>query len=263
MSYETIQYCETGPVARITLNRPEVHNAFNGKMVDELVEVYTQAGHREDLRVVVLSGTGKSFCAGADLNWMREIVQYSYDDNLRESNLISDLMEAIDLCPKATIARVHGATLGGGTGLAATNDLIITSEPAFFSLSEVRIGLVPACISPYVIARVGIARARECFITGERIPAAAAVKIGLATEVTTPENLDDRVEARIRQILKNGPDAIAWAKKLARHIPGMPMSVTKKYTAEIIAGLRISDEGQEGMDAFLNRRKPRWVVDHD
>ncbi len=260
MKFETLKYSETNAVARITLNRPQVHNAFNATMVDELIRVYRELAAREDIRVVVLSGEGKSFCAGADLNWMREIIQYSYEDNLRESNLISDLMEAINFCPKATIARVHGATLGGGTGLAAACDLVIAAEPAFFSLSEVKIGLVPACISPYVIGRVGAMTARECFITGERIPASQAVRIGLATEVTTLEELDAAVEKRVSQILKNGPEAIAWAKELTALVPGMPISVAKKYTAEIIASLRVSDEGQEGMDAFLNRRKPNWVI---
>ena len=257
---KTVKLSREGGVARVVLNRPEVHNAFNLTMIEELIALYRALAQEDGVRVVVLTGEGKSFCAGADLNWMREIVTYSYEENLKESSRIADVMEAINVCPKATIARVQGATLGGGSGLAAACDLVIASEAAFFSLSEVRIGLVPACISPYIIARVGPARARECFVTGERIPGARAAAIGLASEVVAPAELDAKVEERVQQILLNGPTAIARAKELVERVPGMPFPEAKRYTVEVIAKLRISDEGQEGMDAFLNRRKPKWVT---
>ena len=256
----TIRVEIDGAVTRVTLNRPEVHNAFNLTMVEELIATFRALARKPMIRVVVLTGEGASFCAGADLNWMREIISYSFEENLKESNLISDLMEAINFCPKATIARVQGATLGGGTGLAATCDLVIAADVAFFSLSEVRIGLVPACISPYIIARVGPMKARECFITGERIPAHDAARIGLATECVPLEQQHDRVNQRVSQILRNGPTAIARAKELVARVPTMPISVAKRYTAEVIAAQRVDPEGQEGIDAFLNRRKPRWVV---
>jgi methylglutaconyl-CoA hydratase len=262
-TYETLTFAQDGPVARITLARPEVHNAFNAAMIEELIDVFIRVTTAPDLRVVVLGGAGKSFCAGADLNWMREVIKYSFEDNLRESNRVSDMMQAIGYCPKAVIARVQGATLGGGTGLAAAADLVVASEGAFFSLSEVKIGLVPACISPYVIARLGPGRAKECFITGERLSAARAVQLGLATEVVAAEDLDQRVEERVDQILANGPEAVAQAKKLVAEVTGMPIARAKTFTAEIIARLRVSPEGQEGMDAFLNRRKPAWVVSRD
>ena len=257
---QTIRMESEGPVTRVTLNRPEVHNAFNLTMVKELIAAFRALARDASTRVVVLTGEGSSFCAGADLNWMREIISYSFEENLEESNLISDLMEAINFCPKATIARVQGATLGGGTGLAATCDLVIAADVAFFSLSEVRIGLVPACISPYIIARVGPMKARECFVTGERIPAHDAARIGLATECVPLEQLDGRVNERVSQILRNGPTAITRAKELVARVPTMPISVAKRYTAEVIAAQRIDAEGQEGIDAFLNRRKPKWVV---
>ncbi len=257
--FETLLYTEEGPVARVTLNRPEVHNAFNGTMIEELISVFNSLSNDKEIRVVVLGASGKSFCAGADLNWMREVIKYSFEENLRESNRVSDMMEAINYCPKATIARVQGATLGGGTGLIAACDLVLASENSFFSLSEVKIGLVPACISPYVIARLGPGKARECFITGERLSGEKAAKLGLASEVVQPENLDKRLEERISEILNSGPEAIAQAKTLVATVPGMPIAEAKKYTAEMIARLRVSPEGQEGMDAFLNRRKPKWV----
>ncbi len=256
----TLKLTRAGGVARVVLARPEVHNAFDLQMIEELITVFRALAGEDGVRVVVLTGEGKSFCAGADLNWMREIVHYSYEENVAESTRIADVMEAINTCPKATIARVQGATLGGGTGLAAACDLVIASEAAFFSLSEVRIGLVPACISPYIIARVGPARARECFVTGERIPGARAAAIGLASEAVPAAELDAKVEERVQQILQNGPTAVARAKELVERVPGMSFAEAKRYTVEVIAKQRISEEGQEGMDAFLNRRKPDWVI---
>lgn len=260
---KTIEFREDGPIARVTLNRPEVHNAFNGDMLEELIEVFTAISANKELRVVVLAGNGKSFCAGADLNWMREVIKFSFEENLRESNRVADMMEAINFCPQAVISKVQGATIGGGTGLVAACDLVIASDKAFFSLAEVKIGLVPACIAPYVIAKVGTGKARECFITGERLSAAKAAQIGLVSEVVTPEELDQRVEVKVTEILQNGPEAVAQAKTLVATVPGMPIAQAKKYTAELIAKLRISPEGQEGMDAFLNRRKAKWVVSRD
>ena len=260
-AFTTISFTEEGPIARVTLNRPDVHNAFNGAMIEEIIEVFTSIGNSKTIRVVVLSGAGASFCAGADLNWMREIIKFSFKENLRESKRVADMMEAVNFCPKAVIAKVQGATIGGGTGLIAACDLVIASEAAFFSLSEVKIGLVPACIAPYVIARVGPGKARECFITGERLPATKAVQIGLASEVVPAKLLDQRVEERVLEILKNGPEAVAEAKTLVATVPGMKIAKAKKYTAEMIARLRVSPEGEEGMDAFLNRRKAEWVVE--
>ncbi|MBF0501182.1 MAG: enoyl-CoA hydratase/isomerase family protein [Candidatus Riflebacteria bacterium] len=262
-AFETIIYQQEGPVARVTLNRPVVHNAFNSAMIEELIRIFTSISNDKSVRVVVFGGSGKSFCAGADLNWMREIIKFSYEENLRDSNRVADMMEAINFCRKPVIAKVQGATLGGGTGLAAACDLVIASEAAFFSLSEVKIGLVPACIAPYVIARIGPGKARECFITGERLSALKAVQIGLATEVVSADKLDSRVNERVAEILNNGPEAIAEAKALVASVTGMPIAEAKKHTAEIIARLRISPEGQEGMDAFLSMRKPKWVVAND
>jgi methylglutaconyl-CoA hydratase len=257
--YKTLDYQADGPVARVTLNRPEVHNAFNGAMVEELIQVFGACAAEKYVRIIILGGNGKSFCAGADLKWMSAVIQYSYEENLRESNRISDLMDMINSCPKVTIARVQGAALGGGAGLSSACDFVMAAEEAFFSLSEVRIGLVPACISPYVIARLGPARAREYFISGERISGSRAAQTGLATEAVPASDLDRRIEERTREIMKSGPEAIIKAKELVARVPGMARAEAKTYTAEMIAALRVSPEGQEGMDAFLKQRQPKWV----
>jgi len=231
--YQTLLFEIDDGVARIVLNRPDVHNAFNDIMIREMTDVFNGLEKYSEVRVAVLTGKGKSFCAGADLNWMRRVKDYSYEDNLHESLELSNMLYSIYSSPKPTVARVNGAAIGGGTGLVAVCDIAIAASTAKFSFSEVKIGLIPACISPYVVKKCGEGRCREFFLTGERMTAD----------------------------LSSGPEAIARCKELLRNVPLMTYDEVKKYTAEVIARIRISEEGQEGMAAFLEKRKPKWFND--
>ncbi|UCD18925.1 MAG: enoyl-CoA hydratase/isomerase family protein [candidate division WOR-3 bacterium] len=247
----------------VTLNRPDVHNAFNEVMIRELAEAFDEIEMQPEIRAVVLSGEGKSFCAGADLNWMRRVKDYSYDDNLRESLELAEMLYKIYASSKPTIARVNGAAIGGGTGLVAVCDIAVAASTAKFSFSEVKLGLIPACISPYVVNKCGEGRCREFFLTGERLTADRALTAGLINAVATSEELDAAVDKYLVQLLSSGPEAMKTCKELLRKVPQMSHDDVKKYTAEVIARIRISDEGQEGMAAFLEKRKPRWVSDSE
>jgi methylglutaconyl-CoA hydratase len=260
-AFETILVERGDRVFRISLNRPRVHNAFNAVMIRELQAAFGAAGADPAVRVVVLTGTGESFCAGADLNWMREIIHYSFEQNLEESLAIADLLQAIDTLPKPTIARVNGTAIGGGNGLFSACDIVVASDRARFGLSEVKIGLVPAAISPYVIRRIGEGRARQFFLTGERFDARRALEVGLVNIVAPHAVLDARMEELTGLLLSSGPEAIAKSKELIQKVPGMGFDEARSYTAEVIARLRVSAEGQEGMAAFLEKRKPRWAKD--
>lgn len=257
--YSTILAEHAGKVARITLNRPEVHNAFTATMIRELRDAVGAAASDAQVRVLVLTGTGKSFCAGADLNWMREIIVSSYEENYAESLAIAEFHEELYRLPKPTIARVNGTAIGGGAGFLSACDIVVASAEARFGLSEVKLGLVPAAISPYVVRRIGESQARRYFLTGERIDARRAQEIGLVNVVAAPEDLDHRTNELIASLLSSGPEALAKAKELLHRVPGMPFEEAKEYTAAMIAALRVSAEGQEGMAAFLERRKPKWA----
>jgi methylglutaconyl-CoA hydratase len=258
-SFETISYSLQNKVASVTLNRPEVHNAFNEVMIAELIEIFKQISTDDSIRVVVLTGNGKSFSAGADLNWMKKMINYSYEENLADSLKLAELFHLMYSCPKPVIARVNGAAIGGGTGLVAVCDIAIAAEKAKFSLSEVKLGLVPACISPYVIRKVGEGRCREFFLTGERLIAKRAMELGLINQVVSLEELDQAVQEKTNQLISSGPKAIAMCKELLKNVPGMDFDKAKTYTADMIARMRIGDEGQEGMNAFLEKRKPKWT----
>lgn len=258
-AYETILFGYEDRVGCISLNRPEVHNAFNATMIRELADAFCRVKEDGEVRVVVLTGKGESFCAGADLNWMREIIRYSFEQNYQESLEVAELMHAIYTLPKPTIARVNGTAIGGGNGLLSACDIVIASERARFGLSEVKIGLAPAAISPYVIRRIGESAAREYFLTGERFDARRALEIGLVNKVVPPEELDQKVEEVVALLLSSGPEAVAKCKELLHRVPTMSLEEVKTYTAEMIARLRVSGEGQEGMAAFLEKRKPRWA----
>jgi len=256
---DTLLYEVEKNVARVTLNRPDVHNAFDDVMIRELAEAFADIEKRPEVRAVVLSGEGKSFCAGADLNWMRRVKDYSYDDNLCESLELSDMLYKIYASPKPTIARVNGAAIGGGTGLVAVCDIAVAAETAKFSFSEVKLGLIPACISPYVLKKCGEGKCREFFLTGERLTADKVLSAGLINTVVPPEGLDAAVDRYLSQLLSSGPEAITTCKELLRNVPLMSYDEVKKYTAEVIARIRMSDEGQEGMAAFLEKRRPKWA----
>jgi len=257
--YETIKYNRDGGVARITFCRPKIHNAFNSAMIGELYDLFTKMRDDKEIRVVVITGEGKSYCAGADLNWMRDVVNYSYEQNLKESLELAMLFRTIYEFPRPVIGRINGAAIGGGTGFVAVTDIAIAAESAVFSFSEVKIGVVPACISPYVVKRVGEGRAREFFLTGERLTAQRALGSGLVNRMVPDDQLDTEVDAMVKQLLSSGPDALAMCKELLATIADQNIGEFERYTAEVIATLRKSDEGQEGMDAFLNKRKPNWV----
>jgi methylglutaconyl-CoA hydratase len=257
--FETITCSFEDKIATITLNRPEVHNAFNEVMIAELTEVFKKISEDDEVRVVVLTGNGKSFSAGADLNWMKKMINFSYEQNLDDSLKLAELFYLMYSLPKPVIAKVNGAAIGGGTGLVAVCDIAIASEKAKLSLSEVKLGLVPACISPYVIRKVGEGRCREFFLTGERLTAKRAAELGLVNQAVPPEELDKAVQEKAAQLVSSGPDALAMCKELLKNVPGMEFERAKTYTADMIASMRIGDEGQEGMNAFLEKRKPKWT----
>lgn len=256
--YNTIKFEVRDKVARITFNRPEVRNAFNSEMISEISSLFAEINTRDDIRVVVMTGEGKAYCAGADLKWMVDVLNYSYDENLEDSKNLAGMFYNINNCPFPTIARVNGAAIGGGCGLVAVCDIVIASNKALFSLSEVKIGLVPACISPYVIRRMGDRYSREYFLTGERIGVEKALAAGLVNEVVSEDELDAAVDRRVKRLLSSGPKALAWCKQLLQNVPSMPEKEAGEYTAEVIAKLRMGDEGQEGMKAFFEKRKPNW-----
>ncbi|MCX6834311.1 MAG: enoyl-CoA hydratase/isomerase family protein [candidate division Zixibacteria bacterium] len=259
MKYKTLKYQKDGRIGRVSFCRPEIHNAFNGTVITEMSHLFTELAKDDDLRVILLTGEGKSFCAGADLNWMREVVSQSFEQNLAESNALANLFYQIYTFKRPVVGRINGAAIGGGTGFVAVCDIAIAARSAKFSFSEVKIGVVPACIGPYVIRKMGEGKARELFITGERMNAERAFDVGLVNKVVDDDQLDAEVENLIQSILSSGPEAVAMAKKLVSEIPLMSPPQFKPYTAEMIARLRVSEEGQEGMDAFLNKRKPKWV----
>ncbi|MFQ5722141.1 MAG: enoyl-CoA hydratase/isomerase family protein [Candidatus Aminicenantales bacterium] len=257
--YQTILFQLQHEVLRLIFNRPQVHNAFNATMIAELDKALGRASRDQSLRVLVLSGQGKSFCAGADLNWMREIIHYSFQQNLGESLKLAEVLYKLYALPKPTVAMVNGTAIGGGTGFIAACDIAVASEEARFGLSEVKIGLVPAAISPYVIRRIGEAKAREYFLTGKRISAAKAMEIGLINEVVPKDKLEEKVKEIIELLLSSGPEALASCKLLIQKVPQMSFEEAKNFTAQMIAKLRVSEEGQEGMSAFLEKRKPKWA----
>lgn len=258
-TFETLQVERDGRVTRLWLNRPAVRNAFNAVMVRELRKALEDVRRDDEVRVVVLSGRGSSFCSGADLNWMREIINFTYEQNLGETMELAEALHELYSLPKPTVARVNGPAIGGGTGFVSACDIVVASTEARFGLSEVKIGVVPAAISPYVVRRMGESRARQYFLTGERMDGRRALEVGLANIVAEPAGLDAAVEAVVGSLLSSGPEALASAKELLRRVPGMDFGEAKRFTAEMIARLRVSEEAQEGMAAFLEKRKPKWA----
>ncbi len=257
--FDTILYERRGQVAWVTLNRPEVHNAFNVKMIEEITEAVHRVKEDGAVRIVVLTGSGKSFCSGADLNWLREIVDYSFEQNLEESRALADVLFQLYTLTKPTIALVNGAAIGGGTGFLSACDMAVAAEEAVFGLSEVKIGLVPAAISPYVLRKIGESKAREYFLTGKRISAGKAQEIGLVNEVVPLEKLSESMDRLIEDLLTSGPEAMASCKELIMKTSNARIEDVKEFTAIMIAGLRVSEEGQEGMASFLEKRKPNWI----
>jgi len=236
-------------VLRVTLAKPERRNAFDAALIAELQKAFSNIG---DARVVVLAGDGPSFCAGADVEWQRASIDLSFEENVEDALRLFRMMEAVDSCPAPVVARVQGFALGGGSGLAACSDVVIAQPDATFGFTEVRLGIIPAVISPFVFAKIGTGAARRFFLTGERFDAATAQRIGLVQDVT--DDLDASVERLVGEILKSGPEATRAAKRLTREHPA-----DGEELARIAAGLRSGEEGQEGLRAFLHRRNPRWI----
>ena len=247
-------------VATLTLNRPQVHNAFDDRLIAALTHELRELEHNAHVRVVVLAAEGKSFSAGADLNWMQRMAKYSEADNIRDAVALANLMRVLDTMSKPTVARVQGAAFGGGVGLVACCDIACASSAAVFCLSEVRLGLIPAVISPYVIAAMGQRNARRYFLTAERFDAQEALRIGLVHTVVDPAQLDATLTQMIDELLKGGPHAIAEAKDLIASVSNRPVDqALAEDTAARIARIRVSSEGQEGTNAFLEKRAPGWT----
>ncbi|MHC1708622.1 MAG: enoyl-CoA hydratase-related protein [Bacteroidales bacterium] len=260
-TYNTISLDISGPVATLSLNRPEIHNAFNETMISEVLHCFREINDEPLVRVVILRGNGRSFCAGADLNWMRDVASYSYEQNLKESQQLSDCFYAIYSCKKTTIAVVHGAAIGGANGLLSACDLAYCEEDTTFSLSEVKIGIVPACISPYVIKRVGEYNARELMLTGKRFKGKEAEKAGLVNRSLPASELFQYTDSIKELLLTSGPAAMEQCKRLIHEVTNtLSLKEALTYTAEMIAQIRASKEGQEGMAAFLEKRKPNWII---
>ena len=237
-----------GPLLRVTLARPEQRNAFDAELIAELTQAFSRVG---DARVVLLTGEGPAFCAGADVEWQRSSIDLTYDENVEDAQRLYRMLEAIDGCPAPVVARVHGFALGGGSGLVACCDIAVAAPDAVFGFSEVRLGIIPAVISPFVLAKIGAGPARRYFLTGERFDAGTALRIGLVHEVAAQP--DAAVDAVIAAILESGPEAVRAAKRLIAKRP------RGRDTAEIAAGRRTSAEGQEGLRAFLERRRASWI----
>jgi methylglutaconyl-CoA hydratase len=252
----TIRIDTRDGIATVTLARPDVRNAFNEVLIDDLRRAFTS--FPADVRVVILTGEGPIFCAGADVQWMKQSKDRTEQENAEDARAMAMMFRAIDECPKPVVARVRGAALGGGSGLVACCDIVVAAEGTQFGFTEVRLGIVPANISTFVLPKIGARAARRYFLTGERFDAARAREIGLVHEVVADSALDATVDGLAGEILKCGPNAVAIAKEIVREGLARPRDEAIEYTIRTIARVRVSPEGQEGLAAFLDKRKPRW-----
>ncbi|MBV8727704.1 MAG: enoyl-CoA hydratase/isomerase family protein [Candidatus Eremiobacteraeota bacterium] len=259
MAEPVLQISTSEKIARVTLNRPDVRNAFNAELMAELQRAFERLGSDDALRAVIVLGAGKTFCGGADINWMRASLELSREENVSDAKRMSDMFATIDRCPKPVIARVHGAALGGGAGLVAVCDVAIASDDAQFGFTEAKLGILPAVISPFVIRKIGVSHARALFLTGERFGPERAENIGLVHDVVRFEDLDTAVDRVVDEIKTGGRGAIALAKKTIADVTADPQNA-REITSHAIAEQRTSAEGQEGLRAFLERRKPNWTA---
>jgi methylglutaconyl-CoA hydratase len=249
---------QTGPILTVTLNRPDVRNAFDEVLIAELTS-WARAPMPAGARVAVLRGAGEAFCAGADLTWMSKMVGYTRDENVQDAMALTEMLQALDALPLPLIGRVHGAALGGGAGLAAVCDIVVAADTCVFGFTEAKLGILPAVISPFAIAKIGAAAARELFLTAARFSATRAREIGLVHAVTTEADLDSTIDEYIRELLSSAPEAVRAAKILIKEIAGRPARDVAALTAETIATHRVSSEGQDGMRAFLEKRPAPWI----
>lgn len=263
--YKTLEVTQSSRgVLTITLNRPEVRNAFNQDVIEELHKVAAHDAKDPAVRAVVLRGTGKVFCAGGDLNWMKESVDLSFDENLRDTKVLSEMFESLNAIPKPVIGVIHGAAIGGAIGLVSVCDTVIATEDTVFGLSEVRLGIVPACIGPFVVSKVGASQARRLFLSGERFDAKTAKEVGLVHEIAkNTKELEEKLNHTLENILLCSPNALRVGKELVMNLtwPEKRNDVSDylDYISRVLAEMRVSDEGQEGVRAFLEKRKPSWI----
>ncbi|TAM62095.1 hypothetical protein EPN52_01330 [bacterium] len=259
MLYQNLRLTTEAGVARVTLARPEVRNAFNADLIRELSDAFARLGADPQVRAIVLAGEGKTFSGGADLNWMRAALDCSEDENIEDALAMSDMFRTLDRCPKPTIARVHGAALGGGVGLCAVCDIVVSASDAVFGFTEVKLGILPAVISPFAIAKVGRSHARALFLTGERFGVERAMQIGLVHHCADPDELDLAVDRVLGELRTAGPLSSQLAKRMIEEVCAVDYAASRELTAKRIAAQRVSPEGQEGIRAFLDKRKAAWA----
>lgn len=259
--YQHLRVERRGIAAFVTLSRPQVHNAFNARLIAELHAAFQALSADDTVRAIVLAGDGRNFSAGADLHWMRASLDLSRDDNIADALRMADMFRAIDSCRHPVIGRIQGAALGGGAGLTAVCDIAIAEEGAKFGFTEARLGITPAVISPFVLRKIGPSHARALFVTAERFDAQRALAIGLIHQIAPPGGLDDTVAAKLRDIGQSGPAGVRAGKLMARTMPQLDDVEARETTAATIADLRTSAEGQEGIRAFLEKRRAGWVSD--
>ncbi|HNJ83975.1 MAG TPA: enoyl-CoA hydratase/isomerase family protein [Piscinibacter sp.] len=257
----TLDVQRSGPVARVFLNRPEVRNAFNDGVITELTQTFTALAADSTLRCIVLGGHGKAFCAGADLNWMRAMAGYSWEQNRADAQALAEMLWTLYSCPLPIVGRVHGDCYAGGLGLAAVCDVLLAAEGVSFCLSEAKLGLLPATIGPYVVKAMGEQAARRWFVTAERFSAAQAHAMGFVHECVAPDALDAKVDEIVAALVANGPMAVRACKKLVQDVAGRAIDADLRAdTARRIADIRASDEGREGIASFLGKRAPNWLA---
>jgi methylglutaconyl-CoA hydratase len=258
MNFSLLTRTDEDQVATVTLARPDAHNALNVALIEELTSCFEEIAEDEGVRVVVLAGEGRSFCAGADIGYMRDTAGFTYEDNLDDARRLATMYWTIDECPKPLVARVHGAALGGGSGLVAVADVVVAERETRFAFTEVRLGLAPATIAPFVVRKIGASHARSLFLTGERFGAERAQEIGLVHNMAPQDGLDAVVEEKVGDLLQGGPVAQATVKALLRRLETTEPMEAPGLTSRVISELRTGEEGQEGLAAFLEKRKPGW-----
>jgi len=261
MSFNTLNITREGKTATVTLNRPDTRNAFNEETIAEITRAFRELGADDDLRAIVLAASGPAFCAGADLNWMKKMAGYTHAENHADALQLAQMLRTIYLCPKPVVARVQGDCYAGGMGLVAACDIVVAVDEANFCLSEVKLGLIPATISPYVIKAMGENASRRYFLTAERFSASEALRIGFAHEVVAAGALDAKVAEIVKALVNNSPHAVRQAKALVRDVVGQTVDdALLADTAERIAHIRASEQGREGVASFLEKRKPNWLT---
>lgn len=260
MSYQTLQVVQENRVATVRLNRPDVRNAFNETAIAEITQAFRALGADEGVRAIVLAAQGPAFCAGADLNWMKKMASYSHEENRADAAQLAEMLRTIYFCPKPVVARVQGDCYAGGMGLVAACDIAVAADEVHFCLSEVKLGLAPATISPYVIRAMGERAARRYFLTAERFSASEALRIGFVHAAVKAETLDATVDDIVKALVSASPNAVKEAKRLVQEVAGAPLTdALIATTVECIAVIRASDDGREGVRSFLEKRKPSWL----